>query len=297
MDRSPDAIGPGAHRMTAPNTPPRRWQRLRLGGWIMLFLLLTATTQFGAVLLLAAMPLLRRIRPNSKLLTLGARLAALALIYVAALWLISNHLAPAFGRVPLPCTEQDEGGKVLAPANIGYCLMARNFVTPRTRDSLIHAATKLAAAAPHQRLLYLDAGLAFFDHFPLLPHLSHHDGRKVDLAFAYRNSTTGENVTGTASPIGYWAYEAPRPDEQQPCRNTQSWLRWDFDALQPLFADREMDPVQTRALLLTLLAEPEVEKVLLEPHLQDRLGLRDPRLRFQGCRAARHDDHIHVQMR
>jgi len=35
--------------------------------------------------------------------------------------------------------------------------------------------------------------------------------------------------------------------------------------------------------------------MLLEPPLARRLGVADTRLRFQGCRAARHDDHIHIQ--
>ncbi len=39
-----------------------------------------------------------------------------------------------------------------------------------------------------------------------------------------------------------------------------------------------------------------LEKVLLEPHLVRRLGLSSPLLRFQGCRAARHDDHLHLQI-
>jgi hypothetical protein len=39
-----------------------------------------------------------------------------------------------------------------------------------------------------------------------------------------------------------------------------------------------------------------VDKVFLEPHLTSSLGLAAPAVRFQGCRAARHDDHIHVQI-
>ena len=36
--------------------------------------------------------------------------------------------------------------------------------------------------------------------------------------------------------------------------------------------------------------------LLLEPHLKTRLKLEKyDKIRFQGCRAARHDDHIHVQ--
>ncbi len=39
-----------------------------------------------------------------------------------------------------------------------------------------------------------------------------------------------------------------------------------------------------------------VEKIFVEPHLAERLGVQADTIRFQGCRAARHDDHIHMQV-
>jgi hypothetical protein len=39
-----------------------------------------------------------------------------------------------------------------------------------------------------------------------------------------------------------------------------------------------------------------VERVFIEPYLAKRLGVSSPRLRFQGCGAARHDDHVHVEI-
>ena len=45
---------------------------------------------------------------------------------------------------------------------------------------------------------------------------------------------------------------------------------------------------RTRTLLVS---------ALLEPHLKKRLRLEARRIQFQGCRAARHDDHMHIQMR
>jgi hypothetical protein len=44
-------------------------------------------------------------------------------------------------------------------------------------------------------------------------------------------------------------------------------------------------------------ADPSIEKVFIEPHLKNRLQLTSPKVRFQGCHAARHDDHVHVQVR
>lgn len=37
-------------------------------------------------------------------------------------------------------------------------------------------------------------------------------------------------------------------------------------------------------------------KILIEPHIPARLGVSSRAIRFQGCRAARHDDHIHNQI-
>ncbi|MFT5619364.1 MAG: hypothetical protein ACI85I_002607, partial [Arenicella sp.] len=38
-------------------------------------------------------------------------------------------------------------------------------------------------------------------------------------------------------------------------------------------------------------------KVFIEPHLKTRLGLENySKIRFHGCQAVRHDDHIHVQL-
>jgi hypothetical protein len=117
------------------------------------------------------------------------------------------------------------------------------------------------------------------------------------LAYFYRNTNTHELLYDTPSPIGYWAYEKPQPDEIQPCQGQPSWLRWDFEWLQPFFVAVEADPERTGALLAQLIAAPEIQKILLEPHLKIRFRAESSKVRFQGCHAARHDDHIHLQIR
>jgi hypothetical protein len=39
-----------------------------------------------------------------------------------------------------------------------------------------------------------------------------------------------------------------------------------------------------------------LQKIFIEPHLKNALGITDGHVRFQGCRAARHDDHVHIQV-
>ena len=52
----------------------------------------------------------------------------------------------------------------------------------------------------------LDGNFPFITGFPLLPHLSHDDGEKVDLAFYYADDT-GYLRGATRAPIGYFAFE------------------------------------------------------------------------------------------
>jgi hypothetical protein len=48
--------------------------------------------------------------------------------------------------------------------------------------------------------------------------------------------------------------------------------------------------------MLEVAADARVGKVFVEPPPATRLGVAGPKIRFQDCRAARHDDHIHVQL-
>ena len=95
----------------------------------------------------------------------------------------------------------------------------------------------------------------------------------------------------TRSPIGYFAFETLAAAD--PCPAVWLTLRWSWQV--PL-RGVQLEPARTTALVRALLADARVGKVFVEPALADRLGLADPKLRFQGCRAARHDDHVHVQL-
>jgi hypothetical protein len=259
--------------------------------YTLLMLLLTLLTQIGGLLLLILLPLLRLIRLQSKGLRALVRSAVFLLLYTVTALIITPPLASLNNRVPLPCTATAD--TPLAAANTGYCLLLRNYVTPEVRTRLEQVARSLHQQYPGSTLHYLDASLPFWDGFPLIPHLSHHDGRKLDLAYLYQHKQTQKQQDSPPSWLGYWFYEQPETAESAACRDTNSWLRWDFDWLQVRYADFEMDEQRTRALVQLLL--PTAQKILLEPHLKQRLQPDATRIRFQGCYAARHDDHIHVQ--
>ncbi len=214
------------------------------------------------------------------------RVVAFAMLY-AALWGLLALVAPLAGREALPCT-----GAPLRMQSPLYCALNRNYVTPELAQVARDAAAVVAARYPGAVTLALDGGFPVTG-LPLIPHLSHDDGEKLDFAFFYTDPGGTPLPGQTRTPIGYWAFEDAAPT-QCPCR----WLtlRWSMSWLLPLWPERPLDADRTRALIAALLADARVGKVLLEPALSGRLNLSDPKLRFQGCRAARHDDHAHIQL-
>jgi hypothetical protein len=230
------------------------------------------------------------------LVALGCRRGRLAsflifLLAYSALWAGAQGAAPAFGRVPLPCK-----GEVLRAQSLLYCALMRNFVTPEMADVAMDAAAAVAARFPGTVTLALDGGFPFLDGMPLVPHLSHDDGEKLDFAFYYADTFYGDGayLPGvTDSPIGYFSFL--RLGEET-CPSVWPTLRWDMRWMEPLHLFIGLEPERTRALIEALAADPRVGKIFVEPPVAAALGVADEKIRFQGCRAARHDDHIHVQL-
>ncbi|MBU0655283.1 MAG: hypothetical protein KJ914_09150 [Gammaproteobacteria bacterium] len=261
--------------------------------YFMAFIILSILTEVGGLALLFSIPVMLSIRNQyrnrQKLIRFGIFTGA----YLLTVFIVIPLLAPLYGRVQLPCFATESAP--LKPDNFGYCLLMRNYVKLELRDSLIKSTQILQGQYPGIKVRYLDANFPFRDGIPLFPHLSHNDGKKVDIAFFYKRKGSTKTVDFSPSFIGYWFYEQPLPQEKQPCKNQASWLRWDFNWLQPLYNNYEIDIPRTRALLQLL--TKNVQKIFVEPHLKQRLGVQSGIIRFQGCRAARHDDHIHVQVK
>lgn len=222
-------------------------------------------------------------------IALAFRRRVIAFVFAyAGLSLAAISIVPVFGRVALNCL--DDGP--LQVQSVIYCVLNRAYVTPGLRAVLEDTAASMERQFPGTRTLVLDGNFPFFDGFPLLPHLSHDDGEKVDLAFFYRDET-GYLPGATRSPIGYFAFE------QGPTECVPRWptLRWDMAVLQPLWRDLQVDAARTAAILRILAEDDRVGRIFVEPHLLQDLGVVHPAIGFQGCRAARHDDHIHLQLR
>ena len=276
------------------------WRRLaRAALFLLAVAVLTLATQIGGLVLclvVAAGP-----RVGRRLARRGAlvRFAALPAIFIVAYGAVSLAAVPVAGmagRVPLPCLFAGESA--YKPLTVWTCLLNRHYTTPAARNALDSAARRLSAGFPGRRIAYLDAGFPLFDWFPILPHLSHRDGRKVDVALLFVDPGTGRPAPGRApSPIGYWGYVQPPPGAFLPCAGQASPLRWDLDWLQPLLPALRLDEAGMAAFLKDMAASPAVARIFVEPHIPKRLGIEHPRLRFQGCAAARHDDHIHIAFR
>ena len=271
----------------------------RTAGFVLLFLLLTALTQVGGLVLLAWLPLGRAVdaKMKDKWVKRISKPLGFAVLYLVVTFLLVPPLARQLGRVPLPV----RGTAHVVPLTGWTCLLNRHYVKPALRESLYQAARQLHAAFPGTRVAYLDANFPFLDGFPLWPHLSHHDGNKLDLAFCYREARTGEPLPGRApSPIGYGVYEGPAPGETNAPADCAARGYWQYDLLRYLVPQgrgetMRFDAPRTRKLIGLLAAQPGVGKLFIEPHLKTRLRLRSAKICFHGCGTVRHDDHIHVQ--
>ena len=266
---------------------------------IILIALLTLITQVGGLFYLIALILrplvLKRLKgKHRKLVLLGLFL----ICYAFGSFLLVPRLAKSFGREALPIYSSEN----LKPLTIMTCILNRHYVNTRLKNSLQNVAHKMEKKHPNTVISYLDANFPFYNGFPLLPHLSHNDGKKVDLAFFYKDKD-GEELNKTApSYMGYGVYEAPKKDEYNTPENCENKGYWQYSFLEKIVPQWNKDNMlfdqkRTKSLIQFLLRENSTQKIFIEPHLKGRMRLTNTKVRFHGCGAVRHDDHIHLQIR
>ena len=255
---------------------------------LILSLFLTVLTQIGGIIYLISIIAFRRFSLLKKCLS-GFT------FYFISVFLIVPPLAKVGNREPLPYN-----GKV-APYTFISCILNRHYMSANTKKTLESVAEKFSRLHPGGRILYLDANFPFFDGFPLLPHLSHSDGKKLDLAFYYLKNN--QPVDQSASFLGYGFYENPEPGEINYAEICQKKGFWQYGIIGKLIPKRNqqaytVDAEKTRQLIMLLNNEKLTDKIFIEPHLQKRWKLNSlTKIRFHGCHAVRHDDHIHWQTR
>lgn len=261
-----------------------------------LIVVLTLLTEVGGLLLWLAYGIGELLHQRRRKIITPAVFIALYSITTLALL---PAAAPLLGRVALNCFE--DGKHAYAANSPFYCALNRHYVTPKVKRVLEGLSDRMERKHPGSVVSYLDGGFPLGIGIPLLPHLSHNDGRKLDLAFFYKDKNTGEPARkGGAWFIGYWAF-APAWAllSTDPASPRDGALRWRLGWLQWAFTDQELDETRTADLVRFLTQGPAskpVQRLFLEPNLKHHLGFKSSKIGFAGWNAARHDDHLHFQV-
>ncbi|MEO9967906.1 MAG: hypothetical protein ABJF11_19090 [Reichenbachiella sp.] len=256
---------------------------------IVFFLILTLLTQIGGLVYVVSLVIVKRVNFKNQYLKFGVFPA----LYLISCFLIVPLLAVLLGR------ERVINTKHINPANYMTVLLNRNYVIPELNQVLVQAEQSLAGTGIE--IHYLDASFPFIDGYPLLPHLSHRDGKKLDISLMYTDNE-GELTNEKPSMSGYGVFEEPKSDEINQTRDCKArgHLQYDFPkylTLGHIHPELQYSNYHTRLLIQALLKKQTVSKIFIEPHLKNRLKIKDARIAFHGCGAVRHDDHIHIQVR
>jgi hypothetical protein len=266
---------------------------------LIILLLLTVITQVGGLIYACCWPLFKHLnrRFSSPSTRFGAKICAFCAVYLLSVLIVLPLVAPLFGRVALPVAHSD-----LKPHHILTSALCRHFVKPKLRRVAEEVAVEMKQKHG-STLYYLDAQHPFFDGWPLVPHLSHSDGKKLDIALLWLDAKTGEPAQKTPSSIGYGVFEDPRPGENDRSAECEQKGFWQYSFMEKVVSQGEkqhfkLDEQRTAAMVRFFCQHHDVKKVLIEPYLKKRLGLQDlENLRHQGCNSVRHDDHIHVELK
>ncbi|MBC8754042.1 hypothetical protein H2O64_05125 [Kordia sp. YSTF-M3] len=263
---------------------------------ILLVLLLTILTQVGGLAYLIYLGLKRRVTIlgwKRKVVNFSMFLAIYGILSFVILPILASSL---YNRKALPITHS-----ALKPLRMFTYLMNRQYVHEDLYAVLITEAEQIQKEFPETTTYYLDACFPLGAKFPLLPHWSHNDGRKIDLAFYYTDATTKYYKNGSPSWLGYGVCESPTVGEENMpefCAE-KGYFQYSFlEKIVPQYkkGNYVFDRTRTKSLIDKLTASSKIKKVFIEPHLKKRMKLTSSKVRFHGCHAVRHDDHIHVQL-
>lgn len=256
---------------------------------LFIFLTLTVFTQIGGIVLIISEILSKKIGG----IKIWFRLLIFTGLYVIFTMLLVPKFAMVLGR------EQVINTKCIRPTNYMTILLNRNYVKPELNVLLKHVVERLKGTGI--KIQYLDANFPFIDKFPLLPHLSHNDGKKIDLSLVYETKE-GKITSNQKSNSGYGVFVEPKLNEVNQVRTCieQGYFQYDYPKYLTLgtkHQDLLFSKKGTKTLIEAILQEKHLGKLFIEPHLKTRLNLNHNKVRYHGCRAVRHDDHIHIQLK
>ncbi len=262
---------------------------IRISIKIIIFITLTILTQIGGVIFLISEAVFKKwIKANG-----FWRLPLFIGLYLIFTFSIVPVLAVLLGRENVITSEK------IQPTNYMTILLNRNYVKSELNTLLKNVEQNLNGTGI--RISYLDANFPFIDKFPLLPHLSHNDGKKIDLSLIYETKE-GKISSEQKSISGYGVFVEPKSSEINQIRTCleKGYFQYDYPKYLTFgtkHKDLAFSNKGTKALIESILAEDNLGKLFIEPHLKKRLQLNHHKIRYQGCRAVRHDDHIHIQLK
>ena len=256
---------------------------------ILLFTILTLITQIGGVVYGFSLLITKKWPWKSKL---KLPIAFIVLYLITTLFIVP-WIAPIFGREKVQHTDR------IKPTNYMTVLLNRNYVRPALNDLLLSTTKKLNKSGIEIR--YLDANFPFINKFPLLPHLSHNDGKKIDISLIYETNN-GAITTSQKSISGYGVFEDPKSNEYNQidqCLNN-GYFQYDYPkyvTFGKINKELVFSQKGTKILIESILTNKNLGKLFIEPHLKTRMNLVNKKIRYHGCKAVRHDDHIHIQLK
>ncbi len=266
---------------------------------ILAFCFLTLLTQVGGVVYLVSLVTFIYIDKLTKrnIVKLIYQFSSFSILYCISTFFIIPTIAKQFGRVPLPLTSTHH----IRPLNVMTFLLNRNYVVPELRQTVFEVAEQMESRFPRTKLNYLDANFPFLNGFPLFPHLSHNDGKKLDLSFCYNDANTGNQTNDCPSFIGYGICEEPLESELNTSEYCQEKGKWQYSFMMKIMPQGNkknfiFNNEKTKELINLFVAQPTIGRLFIEPHLKTRLKLNSEKIKFHGCHAVRHDDHLHIKL-
>src|SRR5690606_14484943 len=150
------------------------------------------------------------------------QLGLFAFLYLFVTFLLVPFTAPLFGK------ERIKETNLISAHSFFYKFLNRNYVHPELNEALQQISIGLNQKHQGIKVIYLDGNFPFFNKFPLLPHLSHNDGKKIDITLIYQLQN-GELTNKKPSVSGYGVFEDPEPNEYDQISICKSKGNWQYD--------------------------------------------------------------------
>ena len=263
------------------------------------FTFLTLITQIGGLIWLLSLYLNKIVQKRRPIR--GLRWVIFLVLYtITTIFIVPPLAYYSSNRVRLPVFSNPH----LEPENVIYSFFNRTYVKPELLEALESVAKQMQDKFPGTAIWYMDANFPFIDGYPLHPHLTHDIGKSIDITFYWKDAHTGVPIRKNPSPTGYGLWAEALPGEfnySAHCKHQGYWyIGYDGDLTDWTYDknDYAFDGERTGELMRLIAQHPAFGRILIQPHLKERFGLEDyPNIAPQDCFSARHDDHVHVQLK